>query len=292
MSSGVVTYKYPTDIDKSKYKDRKLTIKVVKPDTTSDAGIALNNALEREKGLAKDAKRLGDKVPALKTIMDTLMTNKEAKLVGDTEAVIVLPLPNTFTDQQSHEWSNETSPIGTIVKGFSETKIFGGTLSLDTGLGWAASHVGARKPVADPGYYQNYTGSGPRTFSMAFDFIPNNADEAAEIIKIIIRLKQYSSPSRLVGGVALMAPYYFDISISNDYVKAMAKLDYCVLSNIAVDYGADGAMQQTNDGFPKHITLALTWQELHMTTMEDYDTLPSTSQKGSEIKNTTVAGAK
>ena len=29
-----------------------------------------------------------------------------------------------------------------------------------------------RKPLIDPGYFQNYSGSEPRTFAMTFDFVP------------------------------------------------------------------------------------------------------------------------
>jgi hypothetical protein len=93
---------------------------------------------------------------------------------------------------------------------------------------------------------------------------------------IVMKLKQYSSPSKMVGGVSLMAPYFFNIEISNPYISAMAKFDRVVLKNITIDYGADGAMQQFGDGIPKHMSMNLSWQEGDMTTMEDYYTVPRT----------------
>jgi len=288
-SNSVETFQYPKHINSDGYSNRKVTITVVQPDTSVNGVESIVNALDKAKNLAKDAESYVQSNGDVKKAMNILNKNKNSKLVGNTESIIVLPLPNTFTDQQAHEWSTTSSPVGELLKDFTDTKIFGA--SLDNSLGWAASHVGARKPVADPGYFQNYTGSTPRGFNMSFDFIPDSEEEANMIIQIIMRLKQYSSPSRLVGGVALMAPYYFNVQFSNDYINAMAKLDYCVLSNITVDYGADGNMQQTHDGFPKHIVMSLAFQELHMTTMEDYNTVPSTTQKGHDV-GATVAGAK
>jgi len=54
----------------------------------------------------------------------------------------------------------------------------------------------------------------------------------------------------------------------------LAKIDRVVLSSISIDYGADGAMQQTSDGFPKFMTMALTFQEADMSTANDYNTTP------------------
>ena len=50
--------------------------------------------------------------------------------------------------------------------------------------------------MLNPGYFQNYTGSGLRNFNFSYDFIPKNSDEALQITKIVQAFKQYSSPQK------------------------------------------------------------------------------------------------
>lgn len=310
MAEKVQILKYPLDIEDEKYKFRQVTITIMKPKLSGAAKEAYDEAVNKIKTATKVVENASNDV---KEMIGIINKNKNAKLVGDLTAKIILPLPNSFSDNQSHEWSQDTSPIGSLVN----SGLSSGTKALETNgkgklsaarnitatalkgvtpitnnMGWVASHLGTRKPLIDPGYYQNYTGSSPRTFSMSFDLIPDSAEEAEQIIKIILRLKQYSSPSKIITGVALVAPYYFNIKLSNEYISAMAKFDNCVLTNISVDYGSDGAMQQTADGFPKHINLSLQWKELHMTTREDYDSLPTPVQSGEELKGKTLAEQK
>jgi hypothetical protein len=155
--------------------------------------------------------------------------------------------------------------------GFIGKKMAG--VSINKALGNIASATGTRKPLIDPSYFQNYSGSAPRTFSMLFEFAPKNLEEAQNAVNIIMSLKRYASPSR-TSGVSLLAPYFFNIKLSNDIISGMAKFDRCVISDIAVDYGADGAMQQFHDGTPKYMTLQLSFQEADMTTADDYTSIP------------------
>lgn len=296
-SAGLNVYAYPSDIRDSKYDSRRVIITIMQPYQVSSAGAAYEAAVDSfKKGtdfIIKEAESILD----IKANQDASSKAKD----GETMGTIVLPLPNAFTDSQSHSWSTETGILGTIgsnimnknpgdVVGKALGKI-GGKLGKEAGgaisdatsgltadkmIGSASSAAGLRKPLIDPGYFQNYTGSEPRTFNMTFDLIPNNPKEANDIIMIIMKLKQYSSPSKMVGGVSLMAPYFFNIEISNPFISAMAKFDRVVLKNITIDYGSDGAMQQFGDGVPKQMTMNLTWQEVDMTTMEDYCSIPRT----------------
>lgn len=287
-------YAYPSDIRDSKYDSRRVTITIMKPHQVSSAGAAYEAAIDSFK------KGTDFIVKEAESILD-IKANQDASsktMDGESMGTIVLPLPNIFSDQQNHAWSTETGILGTIganIMSTSPSDVVGKALgkvggklaavgqgvldsakgiSADKMIGAASSAAGLRKPLIDPGYFQNYTGSEPRSFNMNFDLIPNNPKEANDIIMIIMKLKQYSSPSKMVGGVSLMAPYYFSIEISNPFVSAMAKFDRVVLKNISVDYGSDGAMQQFGDGIPKQMSLNLTWQAVDMTTMEDYYTVP------------------
>ncbi len=287
-------YSYPSDIRDRKYDSRRVTITIMKPHQVSSAGAAYEAAIDSFK------KGTDFIVKEAESILD-IKANQDASskvLEGESMGTIVLPLPNTFSDQQNHSWSTETGILGTIGNNIMSTspsdvvgkalgkvggKLAGAAKSVtdlarginaDKMIGAASSAAGLRKPLIDPGYFQNYSGSEPRSFVMTFDLIPNSPKEANDIIMIIMKLKQYSSPSKMLGGVSLMAPYYFNIEISNPYISAMAKFDRVVLKNISIDYGSDGAMQQFGDGIPKQMAMTLSWQCVDMTTMEDYYTVP------------------
>ena len=135
---------------------------------------------------------------------------------GSEEArcLITLPMPNSLQDDQRHNWS-ETDYMSALTNVVS----FGGaeapstnapTQKSSSGMGMrfnilgkineiasvASDALGVRKPMLNPGYFQNYTGSGLRNFNFSYDFIPKNSDEALQITKIVQAFKQYSSPQK------------------------------------------------------------------------------------------------
>lgn len=250
------------------FKNRKVYINVLQMNTYKqgvtealDKAINYANSLKDTatralagdaKGMVEAAKRNGNK------------NNKELS----TLMCIALPLPNTLTDNQGHKWSAETGIIGTIGGSAESFSILG--VQVQQALGSLANQSGTRKPLFDPGYFQNYTGSEPRTFNMSWDLVPSSEKEAEDIIEIILKLKAYSAPATGINGVTIQAPNFFDISLENDYIDQMIHMKGVVLTNINVDYGADGFMQQTPDGMPKYIKLDLTFAERRMMTQNDY----------------------
>lgn len=284
-------YIYPKDLSDNAYKNRKVTITAKRPKEDADAQSMYNSAITK---LSDFSDSIAVKSDTVKDIITALKNNK--KTSGDaTYDTIVLPLPNSLTDSQSHNWSEESGLIGSAGKTLFDTsvgdvasKVLGKNAlgkfvssvtpsgySIDKGLGEMSSSTGLRKPIFDPGYFQNYSGSGLRDFNMDWDLIPSNPEEAETILMIVMKLKQYSSPSKVKGGVALLAPHYFDVTISNDYITSMIKLDRVVIKNISLDYGADGFMQQTADGMPKFMKLSLSFAATDITTAQDYSTKPS-----------------
>ena len=283
---------YPHDIKDNKYAFRKVTIKVKEQSSDQNSKDAYEKSM---KDLEEQQTKVLSAASSVADVQQNLKSNSKSSEY-DTSAIIVLPLPNTFTDSQSHGWSNETGIIGTIGKNLMSMaspsgiakKVAGATggaagavagaagdamsgITLDKVLGASSSSLGLRKPLIDPGYFQNYSGSDPREFTMTWDLVPSSGAEANDIVMIIMKLKEYSAPSRMVNGVSLWAPHFFSIEFGNPFISAMAKIDRVVIKNISVDYGADGFMQQHFDGMPKHMTLALTFAECDMSTADDYN---------------------
>lgn len=292
-----VNLSFPDYITAAAYKHRRVIINVIEAETATDGvAAAINRAKEDLIGLGK---AIAGDAGSLEDTLANQRINAE-KESGKTIFSIMLPLPNELTDTQSHDWTTSKGIIGTALGGiesnsvsniagkvsagaFEAAELAAGALSplgggvsalggmeIQQALGAMADSAGLRKPLADPGYFQNYTGSQPRTFDMSFDFVPRNANEAKNMIAIIMKLKEYSSPEKMPGGVSILAPHYFDIEISNEYISGLASMRGVVLQNIVVNYGADGAMQQFPDGTPKYIQLGLTFNERKMRTADYY----------------------
>lgn len=159
-------------------------------------------------------------------------TKKNAGLLNTTDtvsnlkAIITLPMPETFGDDLAHTWEKKDtlesldagaasatdamigvaalSSIFKSIQGFAAPLI--GTLSLSkvvTGflnagkspsVGLMSMFSGARKTLVNPDYWQNYTGSEPRTFEFKYVFQPRSREEATEVLNILRVFKMLSSP--------------------------------------------------------------------------------------------------
>lgn len=146
--------------------------------------------------------------------------------VSNLKAIITLPMPETFGDDLAHTWEKKDtlesldagassatdamigvaalSSIFKSIQGFAAPLI--GTLSLSkvvTGflnagkspsVGLMSMFSGARKTLVNPDYWQNYTGSEPRTFEFKYVFQPRSREEATEVLNILRVFKMLSSP--------------------------------------------------------------------------------------------------
>lgn len=226
------------------------------------------------------------------------------------QSQVSLPYPNNISDSQEHSWNREnsfmktalsnvggllTSGLGTLASSFAAGKGLKsvaskvtGNISFDTGLGQFTNYAGIRKPLIDPGLFQNYTGSNPRTFTMVYTFIPNNSKEAQKIKEIILWFKMYSSPTLVPNSAVMLSPYCFNLDFgSNPYISEMFNMKCAVITNIQVDYGSDGNMQLFQDGFPKQINLTMTFSEAELTYANAYGAQEQTvsNESGSDINS-------
>lgn len=225
------------------------------------------------------------------------MADKDREARQTTVWACALSLPNTMNDSQSHGWDNSESFISTAVKaagsGIASAALVGATGGLGKlgKLGKAAgaglqksggfnaasvvkevSHkIGNRQPIVNPMYWQEYRGSDPRTFNFTWDLIPNSKQESEQILQILKKLKQYSSPKLTALELGLLSPYTFDVTIANGHIDDIMKLKNLAIRNVSINYVADGAVQFHHDGAPKHISLSIQFVELRTITADDYD---------------------
>ena len=227
----------------------------------------INAILEKSGDLWSQGKKVSD--------IDTTGAVENTKKIRHSDPIYAccLPLPNEFLDSQNHNWQADQSIISEFANNFADKSmtVGGASISANKILANASHYFGLRKPMVDPGYFQNYTGSTPRGFSMNFDFIPNNSIEAKNIMNIILNLKKFSLPRSTPDGVALLAPFTFEIEIGNDYLKKLINMNDVVITGITVNYGADGNMQMFSNGMPKHITMQLDIAERSLIPAQFYD---------------------
>lgn len=267
-----LNFTYPEHLEEDAYKYRH--IKIIAKKSSVEKG----TAAETLQAVLKKGSEISDTIidSSLKIIGSTdtneilqnsvdMTNNMKTAMAGtyETLGTFTLPLPNEFTESISHDFNTEEGVSGTLYKNFSDMGSMGFTV--DKSIGMLSNATGTRKPLADPGYWQNYTGTQPREFSFNFDFIPHNSDDAAYILGIITAIKNFSLPTTALNGVAILAPYFFSIELTNPYIDSMIKMQDVVLTNMEINYGADGNMQQMAvDGMPKHIQMTLNFRDKKM----------------------------
>ena len=277
--SAMVMHWYPDYIINPIHSNRCVKI-IVKESPMSLQGnwdTIVNEAENKANEIQRIIKNSGDLWAQGKKVSDidtsAIVENTKRIRKGDPIYACCLPLPNELTDVQQHNWSQDQSLISEFANNFADKSmsVGGAGMSANKISANVSRYFGFRKPMVDPGLFQNYSGSVPRGLSLSFDFIPNNGLEAKNIMNIILNLKKFALPRSVIDGVALLAPFTFEIEIGNDWMKKLINLNDVVVTGVTVNYGVDGGMQMFSNGMPKHITLQLEIAERSLLTSEFYD---------------------
>lgn len=269
-----ITNYYPTDILSENNQFRSVML-LVKNQESLNGGVEslVENVTKKAAKLGELIDTLGDTrvnpadAQSMKKIVD-----RASKLASDnikTIYGIALPLPNELSDSQSHQWETTEGAVGSIVGGMVNNASVGG-LSVNKALGELTSVAGFRKPLIDPGYFQDYKGTEPREFRFSWDLIPSNADEVDQIMLLVYNLKKYTLPKASINGISLVSPYLFDIQIGNPRINALMNMNNVICKSMTVSYAAEGSLQFLPDGMPKYIRLEMTFAERALMTSDLY----------------------
>lgn len=270
---------FPSFLSNPAYENKKVTFKALKPSEIeiSDSNVAVV-AIKR---------RIEYVCPGVGETALNFVNDKIDETVGipdgfDLDSSVTLPYPISLSDNQNHNWENTEGIVSQVTSnvlgasgeslganaGSAVKKILGDSKKMYSAL---MNSLGVRKAIVDPGYFQNYNGSTPRSFTMAYTLVPQSQKEAQTIKDIILWFKQYSSPTFVPNTPLMGAPFIFNISFAgNQYITDMFKMDKCVLTGISVDYASDGSFMLYKDGFPKQIGLALNFTEVELKYAQDY----------------------
>ena len=314
---------FPSFLSTPAYENKKVTFKALTPNAfdISDSNVAANALKETIDYIG--AKGKGGQIAA--DVINNIKNNGFGIPDGfNLDSSVTLPYPTSLSDNQNHNWENTEGAIAQITNNIlspsgggssdpddddgkggkggkgGKKKKKGVTAALLKKVlgdgkkmyGAALNEFGVRKAIIDPGYFQNYNGSTPRSFTMAYTLVPQSQKEAQTIKDIILWFKQYSSPTFVPNTPIMGAPFIFNISFAgNQYITDMFKMDKCVLTGISVDYASDGSFMLYKDGFPKQIGLTLNFAEVELKYAQDYaglvkKTIPDNRSKLSHNKNT------
>lgn len=221
---------------------------------------------EGSRNLSNSVLRQQKPVIDIKKSYQELRQNR--KHSGVTRFQVQLPFPDTFTESSKQSWSKSKGVLGHIggklegvsvpLLGMNQTKF----------IGQMQNTQGTRKPIANPGYFQDYEGPEPRSFEMKWTLIPNSVDEAQDLQLIIYNLKKFAQPSSQLNDTILLQPYSFNITLMNDIISPVQGLDLMVCSNISIDWGTKSTLYP--DGQPKVVTLSMSFTERKAMIMSDY----------------------
>lgn len=250
-------------------KYRSINLLVKYQEELSGGSDSLIDSLKKQYGNVSKAfeeRNISESAQPSRSVTQKDLKNKIRKLINaKTLYGIALPLPNELSDSQDHQWEQNEGFVGSVVKGI-ENKVVGGMISNRSGE--LATETGFRKALINPGYFQDYKGSTPRNFTLSWDLIPNNPEEAESIITIIYNLKKYTLPTSIGGGTALLSPYFFELVINNPRIDVLMNMTNIVCTNLTVNYAADGGLQFLPDGIPKYIKLTMSFAERTLVTSE------------------------
>lgn len=266
--TGKIINAYPADILLEENSLRSIKI-LVKEQRSLSGGISeLKSELEKTSNNIKDAHGTLTGAPSSEERQTEIKSRTKKLTKAETVYGIALPLPNELNDSQSHQWETSSGFIGNNAKKITDFEIMG--VSINKAMGELSSATGARKPLADPGYFQDYNGTEPREFSFSWDLIPNNKTEAEQIKNILYHLKKYTLPTTAINGIALLSPFVFDIQIGNKYIDSLMNMNNVVCTSMNVSYAAEGKLQYFSDGTPKFIKLDLSFSERSTVTADFY----------------------
>lgn len=268
-----ITDSYPSDILTERNLFRSIQILVKNQESINGGAESLSNYIDSVKGDLQDAyDSLGaDKVNPSDAPKQKNLQSRTKKISGNlvkTIYGIALPLPNELDDSQNHQWETSEGVVGSVAGSITNTEM--GGVSINKALGEMASASGYRKPLIDPGYFQDYKGTEPREFTFSWDLIPNNATEVDAIMNILYNLKKYTLPKSTVNGMTLLSPYLFDIQIGNPRINSLMNMNNVVCKSMNINFSADGGLQFLPDGMPKHMKLEMTFAERSLVTADFY----------------------
>lgn len=186
------------------------------------------------------------------------------------KAGITLPIPNSLNEDTRHSWGQEKSFTNDVVDKLTKTSIGKMVAKATKVANEIGANSGVRGVTTDPGFYQKYSGTEPRDFSMSWDFMITSSKDAEKIFNILSIFKTFSAPSQFGSNIALIAPNFWIVFFHNAKIRESTMIQPCVIKSVSLDYGAGGQFEVYKDGTPKFMKLSIVLSEIAAITRQAY----------------------
>lgn len=147
----------------------------------------------------------------------------------------------------------------------------------------AAAINGRRQIINDPGFWQNFQGVNPRSFTLRWTVIPENHEDAMNGLALCARIKEFSLPES-VSEVELLSPHYWQIQFSNPLVQSQLLYNDLVIKTINVTFMENGEIHLS--GTPKKFDIEITFEEAKAPNAEVYKVYDESLRlQGGKLRN-------
>ena len=172
-------------------------------------------------------------------------------------------------EQMGLDFANDPQKRENVKQFFAQQAIqsLGLNISIDQLL------VRSSGAIINPNMELLFTSPNLRTFAFAFKFTPRFREEGEEVKQIIRTFKKYSSPKGGAGDY-LKSPDVFQIRYlgkNGGNHKFLNRFKLCALTQMSVNYTADGVYATYDNETPVSMIMTLNFQELTPIYAEDYD---------------------
>jgi len=153
---------------------------------------------------------------------------------------------------------------------------FGGNLTVNQILARESSEI------LNPNMELLFNGVNLRSFKFSFKMTPRDDTEAKEIRSIFKTLKTEMAPGGSRGDIFLTTPNVFQLSYRKgpDIHPYLNLFKQCFLTDMTVNYTAEGVYATYSDGSPVSYTLDLGFKEIEPVYRGDYSTATSENTVG------------
>jgi len=153
---------------------------------------------------------------------------------------------------------------------------FGGNLTVNQILARESSEI------LNPNMELLFNGVNLRSFKFSFKMTPRDNTEAKEIRSIFKTLKTEMAPGGSRGDIFLTTPNVFQLSYRKgpDIHPYLNLFKQCFLTDMTVNYTAEGVYATYSDGSPVSYTLDLGFKEIEPVYRGDYSTATSENTVG------------
>lgn len=191
---------------------------------------------------------------------------------------ITLPLPNVIQENNRQIYEEKTDALADLKSAINKAtgsfaNVFKTIIDTSASLAGANDQNQSYSQVSnfDKFKWQAFNGTQLRDFTFTYRWIPRNANEAVNMMRILYILKKYSYPSRTAKQQMLTPPAHVLLNFHNPLLHKLISPGICVIESISIDYSGGDDISMTLDGVPRRLEFSIALKEYRQKYMQDFE---------------------